>query len=230
MLSLSSVVISYGQLEVVHGIDLKVGKGELVAVLGPNGAGKSTLLNAIAGIVRIRSGSISLDDKSIGRLPSHLTCRAGISLVPQGRELFPEMTVRENLDLGVPTSARRAAGPERIEDVLRLFPRLRERVMQPAGGLSGGERAMLAIGRALVARPSVLLLDEPTAGLAPKVVDQVRETLMALKAGGQTTILVEQNVNMALAMADSVYLMNSGKLARKDDVRESKDLFESFIG
>jgi len=229
MLSLSRVVIGYGQLEVVHGVDLKVGKGELVAVLGPNGAGKSTLLNAIAGIIRIRSGAISLDDKSIGRLPSHLTCRAGVSLVPQGRELFLEMTVRENLELGVPASARRA-GPERIEDVLRLFPRLRGRIVQPAGGLSGGERAMLAIGRALVARPSVLLLDEPTAGLAPKIVDQVRETLMALKAGGQTTILVEQNVNMALAVADSVYLMNSGKIARKEDVRESKDLFESFIG
>jgi branched-chain amino acid transport system ATP-binding protein len=229
MLSLSRVVIGYGQLEVVHGVDLEVGRGELVAVLGPNGAGKSTLLNAIAGIIRIRSGAISLDDKSIGRLPSHLTCRAGVSLVPQGRELFLEMTVRENLELGVPASARRA-GPEHIEDVLRLFPRLRERIMQPAGGLSGGERAMLAIGRAIVARPSVLLLDEPTAGLAPKIVDQVRETLMALKAGGQTTILVEQNVNMALAVADSVYLMNSGKIARQEDVRESKDLFESFIG
>jgi branched-chain amino acid transport system ATP-binding protein len=229
MLSLSRVVIGYGQLEVVHGVDLEVGRGELVAVLGPNGAGKSTLLNAIAGIIRIRSGAISLDDKSIGRLPSHLKCRAGVSLVPQGRELFLEMTVRENLELGVPASARRA-GPERIEDVLRRFPRLRERIMQPAGGLSGGERAMLAIGRAIVARPSVLLLDEPTAGLAPKIVDQVRGTLMALKAGGQTTILVEQNVNMALAVADSVYLMNSGKIARQEDVRESKDLFESFIG
>jgi branched-chain amino acid transport system ATP-binding protein len=228
MLTLSNVVVGYGQLEVIHGVDLRVDKGELVAVLGPNGAGKSTLLNAIAGLLKIRSGAIALNDRPIGRLPSHLVCRAGVSLVPQGRELFPEMTIWENLDLGVPASERRA-GPQRIEEVLKLFPRLRERLTQLAGGLSGGERAMLALGRALVSHPSVLLLDEPTAGLAPKIVEQVRETLMALKTAGQTIILVEQNVKMALTVADSVYVMNGGRLTRDESSQKSEDLFRSFI-
>lgn len=228
MLRLSNVKISYGQLEVVHGVDLEVRKGELVALLGPNGAGKSTLLNAMAGLVRLKSGAISLEGRDIGRLPSHRVFRAGLSLVPQGRELFPEMTIWENLDLGVPASERRA-GADRIENVLQLFPRLRERLLQHAGGLSGGERAMLAIGRALVSSPVVLLLDEPTAGLAPRVVQQVRDTLIKLKAGGLTVVLVEQNVNMALSIADAVYVMNSGRIAREEDMRHGEDLFQSFI-
>jgi branched-chain amino acid transport system ATP-binding protein len=231
MLKLSDVVLSYGPLEVVHGISLEVEKGKLVALLGANGAGKSTTLNAIAGLMPVRSGDIAIEGRRIDRKPSHVIFQYGVALVPQGRELFPDMTIWENLELGIPSSHLRDRD-RLMEEILDLFPRLRERLNQMAGTLSGGERAMLAIGRALVSRPKVLLLDEPTAGLAPLIVRQVMETLLKLKAAGQTVILVEQNVKMALKIADFAYVMGGGRILdgrKKENFETDSEVFHSFI-
>jgi branched-chain amino acid transport system ATP-binding protein len=231
MLKLTDVVLSFGPLEVVHGISLEVEKGKLVALLGANGAGKSTTLNAIAGLMPIRSGDIAIEGRRIDRKPSHSIFQYGVALVPQGRELFPDMTIWENLELGIPSRDLRDRD-RLIGEILDLFPRLRERLNQMAGTLSGGERAMLAIGRALVSRPKVLLLDEPTAGLAPLIVRQVMETLVKLRAAGQTVLLVEQNVKMALKIADFAYVMGGGRILdgrKSENFETDSEVFHSFI-
>jgi branched-chain amino acid transport system ATP-binding protein len=214
MLRLSEVRASYGAAEVLHGISLSVEKGESVALLGPNGAGKSTLLAAITGTLRHRSGRILLEDTDLVNEPSHRIVSRGVALVPEGRLVFAPFSVADNLRLG----AIRLEGDlsERYRFVYRLFPKLEERRMQAAGTLSGGEQQMLAIGRALMSRPRLLLLDEPFLGLAPLVVAEIRAALEALRRTGLTLLMVEQKLDIALAFAQHAYVLIKGRVALHD--------------
>jgi branched-chain amino acid transport system ATP-binding protein len=227
MLRLSDLHASYGAAPVLQGISLAVEKSETVALLGPNGAGKSTLLAALTGTIRQRSGRIDLEGVDLAALPSHRIVGLGVALVPEGRLVFAPFSVEDNLRLG----AVRLKGDlsERFDYVFRLFPRLSERKRQRAGTLSGGEQQMLAIGRALMSRPRLLLLDEPFLGLAPIVVSQIRDALEKLRASGLTMLMVEQKLDIALQFASRAYVMVKGKvvleqstaaLARRSDLSE----------
>ena len=210
---LEDVVVAYGAILAVRGITLSVGTGELVALIGSNGAGKTTTLRTISGLLRPRAGRLTYEGADLTRLPPHEVVARGIVQVPEGRQIFGGLTVRENLLLG--TTARRrdsAAIDEDLERVFALFPILRERRGQPGGTLSGGEQQMLAIGRALMARPKLLLLDEPSLGLAPLVVNRIFEVIARLKSEGTTILLVEQNARKALAIADRAYVMETGRI------------------
>ena len=208
MLRLSDVRASYGAATVLQGVGLQIDTGETVALLGPNGAGKSTLLAAVTGTIRSRSGSILFDGAEVVRAPAHRIVASGVRLVPEGRLVFPPFSVEDNLRLG----ALRLKGDlrERFDYVYGLFPRLAERRKQPAGTLSGGEQQMLAIGRALMSRPRLLLLDEPFLGLAPLVVAQIRGALEKLRASGLTLLIVEQKLDIALALATRAYVLIKG--------------------
>jgi branched-chain amino acid transport system ATP-binding protein len=210
MLDVNELHVRYGNITALHGISLNVAKGEVVAVIGPNGAGKSTLLLTIAGVVSAKQGDIMFDGASIrGMAPETLAAR-GIVLVPEGRHIFGSLTVAENIGLGATTRRDRNQVPADIERVLDMFPVLRERYRQRAGKLSGGEQQMLAIARALLARPRLLLLDEPSLGLAPLIVRQVYDVIFELRRQGMTILIVEQSVHRAVAAADRTYVLNSG--------------------
>ena len=210
MLAVDNLHVSYGSIVALRGVSLQVGEGEIVAVIGPNGAGKSTLLLTIAGIVRAKQGSIEFAGSSVtGAAPERLVS-SGLSLVPEGRHIFGSLTVAENIALGATTRSDRAAISADTERVLDLFPVLRERLRQRAGKLSGGEQQMLAIARALLAKPRLLLLDEPSLGLAPLVVKQVYDAIEELRRNGVTILIVEQSVGRALKVADRTYVLNSG--------------------
>ena len=214
MLRLSDVRASYGAATVLQGVGLQIDAGETVALLGPNGAGKSTLLAAVTGTIRSRSGSIVFDGTEVVRAPAHRIVASGVRLVPEGRLVFAPFSVEDNLRLG----ALRLQGDlrERFDYVYGLFPRLAERRKQPAGTLSGGEQQMLAIGRALMSRPRLLLLDEPFLGLAPLVVVQIRGALEKLRASGLTLLLVEQKLDIALALATRAYVLIKGAVVLHD--------------
>jgi len=214
LLELSAVRSGYGRTEVLHGIDLTVTEGELVTVIGANGAGKSTLLKTIVGLVAMRSGSMTYRGARVaGHRPERLV-REGLALVPEGRLLFGPMTVRENLELGAYGAGRagRSATAEALERVQAHFPVLAERAEQPAETLSGGEQQMLAVGRALMSRPRLLLLDEPSLGLAPRVIAEIFSALDDLRAQGVTILLVEQDARLALRHADRGYVMRTGRV------------------
>ena len=234
MLEIRKLEAGYGALPVLRGVSLAVPQGKVVALLGGNGAGKTTTMKTVVGVVRATGGEIELDGERIDRLPSHAIFARGIALVPQGRELFPDMTVAENLELGA--LARGSAGgklADLFEDVFDKFPRLRERTAQRAGSLSGGEQQMLATGRALMSRPTVLLLDEPTNGLAPLIVQELARTLKRLNEAGQTILLVEQNVRVALSIADYVYVIRTGEIVLESDARKIDDadeMFSAYLG
>lgn len=209
-LVVSALDAGYGPVRVLRDLSLSVSGGEVLCLMGRNGAGKSTTLKAIMGLVRATAGEIALDGVRLDTLPAHEVPRRGVAWVPQGRRLFAELTVGENLEIGLMTRGGGAATRERA---LSLFPRLRERLGQVSGTLSGGEQQMLAIARALCAEPAVLLLDEPTEGLQPSMIALVRETVQALKATGVATILVEQRVETALAVADRIAFVAGGTVA-----------------
>ncbi len=211
MLRLSDLRASYGAAPVLQGVSLEVGAGETVALLGPNGAGKSTLLAAVTGTIARREGGILLENTNLVREPSHAIVARGVRLVPEGRLVFAPFSVADNLRLG----ALRLEGElrERFDYVYALFPRLAERAAQPAGTLSGGEQQMLAIGRALMSRPRLLLLDEPFLGLAPLVVQQIRVALDKLRASGLTMLMVEQKLDVALSFAQRAYVLIRGRVA-----------------
>jgi branched-chain amino acid transport system ATP-binding protein len=212
MLTVDAIDAGYGRVQVLKGVSLAVAPGELVTIVGPNGSGKTTLLRAIVGLVPLRGGAIQFMGAAVGGLATEAIVRRGLALVPEGRDLFTPLTVRENLLLGA-FAVRGAARRERASDlerVLELFPALRPRLAQPAGTLSGGEQQMLAIGRALMARPRLLLLDEPSVGLAPLVIREIFRTLERLRAGGLTILLVEQNARAALRVADRAYALEPG--------------------
>ena len=228
LLDVSGLVAGYGAISAVKGIGLSVDEGEIVTLIGSNGAGKSTTLRAISGIIRARSGRIAFKDASIDRLEPHKIVSLGISHVPEGRGIFHRMSVLDNLLLGA--YQRRDSLESDLKRVYELFPRLRERLSQPGGTLSGGEQQMLAIGRALMARPKLLLLDEPSMGLSPLLVETIFATIAEIREQGATVLLVEQNALMALEIADRAYVLESGtitlegtgaQLAENDSVRRA---------
>jgi branched-chain amino acid transport system ATP-binding protein len=212
LLELAGVDVAYGDLPALRGVDLAVEAGETLSVVGANGAGKTTLLRTISGLLRPRRGEVRFAGERIDRLPCHRVVERGVVHVPEGRKIFPSLTVRENLDLGSYTRAAKARRAESLERVLGLFPRLRERAAQAAGTLSGGEQQMLAIGRALMTRPTLLMLDEPSLGLAPLVVAEIFRTIAEINRAGTTVLLVEQNTRQALALSRRGYVLENGRV------------------
>ena len=223
MLEVKHLHVSYGAVKALRDVSLRVEEGEIVALIGANGAGKSTVLNAVSGIVPPLSGTITFRGKGITRMPPHEIVKLGISQVPEGRRVFSEMSVLENLEMGAYSRRGRGAIAEDLEQVLGRFPRLAERKDQPAKTLSGGEQQMLAMGRALMSRPRLLLLDEPSMGLAPKLVDQIFQIVREINAGGATILLVEQNAGMALSAAQRAYVLETGEVALEGKAGELAD-------
>jgi branched-chain amino acid transport system ATP-binding protein len=212
VLSVENLVSRYGRIEVLHGVSLSVAKGEIVTLVGSNGAGKTTLLRTISGVQPSVSGSLRFDGERIDALPAHRRVAKGIAQVPEGRQVFAPLSVDDNLRLGAVTR-RDADIEEDLSDVYAMFPALGEKRRALAGALSGGQQQMLAIGRALMARPRLILLDEPSMGLAPRLVDQIFDTITGFKQRGLTVLLVEQNARAALAIADRGYVMETGRIA-----------------
>jgi branched-chain amino acid transport system ATP-binding protein len=220
MLEARELHVSYGAAPALWDVSLRIEAGELVCVVGPNGAGKTTLINAIAGLNRVASGSLTIDGRNLVRLPAHRFCDCGIAIVPEGRRLFTGMTVRENLELGSYRAAARAERQASLERVFAIFPVLRERLDAPAGALSGGQQQMLAIGRALMAKPRLLLLDEPSLGLAPSIVLEMFRVIRDINRAGVAVLLVEQNVAMALEVATRAYVIEEGRIVAQGAPRE----------
>ncbi|HEX9842453.1 MAG TPA: ABC transporter ATP-binding protein [bacterium] len=233
MLELNGVHARYGAITALRGVSINVSQGELVALLGVNGAGKSTTLGCIAGVLRPWQGGIAFEGGSIvGKSPEQIA-RLGISLVPEGRDIFPSLTVEENLRLGAFTRSERSEYRRNLEEVYDLFPVLRERLQQPGGTLSGGEQQQLAIARALMSSPRLLMLDEPSLGLAPALVDQIFELIARLHQRGVTILLVEQNVNRTLEIVDRAYLMNTGLIESQgtaQQLRSRADIESIYMG
>ena len=223
MLELEGVDAGYGAFQALFGASLAVGRGEAVAVIGPNGAGKTTLMRVISGLVRPRRGSISLDGQDLLRVAPHRIVELGIAHVPENRRLFPRMSVEDNLRIGAFIPAARAKFAGRLDFVYGLFPRLKERHRQLAGTLSGGEQQMCAIGRALMSEPKLLLLDEPSAGLAPVVVQQVFALLRRIRELGLTVLIVEQNIRQVLQVVDRAYLLEAGRIRSSGAAEELLD-------
>lgn len=233
LLEILDLHVKYGNIEVLHGIDLKVREGEIVSVLGANGAGKSTTLLAISGLVRSSSGTISLGKSPIHKLPAHLVVREGIAQVPEGRRVFGTLTVQENLKMGAFVLQDKGRIKETEEWIYQLFPVLAERRRQLAGTLSGGEQQMLAIGRALMSQPRLLLLDEPSLGLAPLLVKAIFQTLREINGRGVTMVLVEQNARAALKLAHRGYVMELGNMVLEDTAEAlmaNPDVQSAYLG
>ncbi len=233
MLDLEDVSVAYGPTKVLRGVSLSVKPRTIVALLGGNGSGKSTTLNTISGFLRPTRGQIVFDGRRIDRLSTDAIVRLGLVQVPQGREVFASMTVAENLELGAVTRAGRAAIRRDLERVLEQFPALHPRLRQLAGTLSGGEQQMLAVARALMAAPRAVLMDEPSAGLGPKVVDELMDQVVELKGRGLTILLVEQNVGAALSVAERAYVLKDGVIALADEARrliDNPDIVRAYLG
>jgi branched-chain amino acid transport system ATP-binding protein len=233
MLEAEGLHVGYGDAPALWDISLTVGAGELVAVVGPNGAGKTTLINAIARLLPIRQGRLRLDGVDVTRATPQQVCQGGVAIIPEGRRLFGGMTVEENLELGCYRPAARRARSESFERVYAIFPILRERHRQLAGSLSGGQQQMLAIGRALMARPRLLLVDEPSLGLAPAVVDQVFEVVQAIHRDGVSVLLIEQNAAKALEIAGRAYVLEGGRVVsegRPGELLAQSHIREAYLG
>ena len=223
ILQLDDLSVSYGNIAAVQNLSMTVYAGEIVTLIGSNGAGKSTTLRTISGLLRPKSGDVVYEGKKINGIPGHDVVKLGISQSPEGRKIFQRMTVSENLDLGAYTRKDTAKIAEDRENVLELFPRLRERINQKAGTMSGGEQQMLAVARALLGDPRLLLLDEPSMGLAPVLVDVIFETIEKIRSQGVTVLLVEQNALAALEIADYAYVLESGRLNLEGDADQLLD-------
>jgi len=233
MLDVDRLEVAYGDAVAIRDVSLVVRERELVTVVGPNGAGKTTLINGLAGLLPTRSGTLRLDGIDLRALPSHHFCRHGIALVPEGRRLFSAMTVEENLEMGCYAAAPRPHRAASLERVYALFPMLRERRRHLAGSLSGGQQQMVAIGRALMARPRLLLLDEPSLGLAPAIADHVFEVVAAIHADGVAVLLVEQNVAQALAIAARAYVLEQGLIVAEGaaaELAQDARIREAYLG
>jgi branched-chain amino acid transport system ATP-binding protein len=233
LLELRDLHIAYGDAPAVWDVSLDVDAGEIVSVIGPNGAGKTTLINAVAGLLRIRRGSARLDGVELGRLRPYQVCEQGIALVPEGRRLFTRMSVEENLEIGGYRAAARASRDESLARVYTLFPILRDKRLQQAGQLSGGQQQMVAIGRALMAKPRIMLFDEPSLGLAPTIVDDMFEIIAALRTEGVAVLLVEQNVGKALEVADRAYVLEQGRIVasgKPDELTKLPRIREVYLG
>ena len=233
MLEAESLHVGYGDAPALWDVSLTVGPGELVAVVGPNGAGKTTLVNAIARLLPIRRGRLRLDESDVTHVSAQAVCRAGVALIPEGRRLFGGMSVEENLEMGAYRAAARRRRADGLERVYALFPILRERRRQLAGSLSGGQQQMVAIGRALMARPRLLLVDEPSLGLAPLVVDQVFAVIETIHRDGVAILLIEQNAARALAIATRAYVLDGGRVVsagRPADLLDRPHIREAYLG
>ena len=233
LLTVEHLSVFYGAVQALRDVSFTVGKGEIVSLIGANGAGKSTTLRALSGVVRPSAGSVVHDGIPIAGLPSHRIARLGIAHVPEGRGVFADMSVRENLEMGAYTRSSRKEVEESFERVFGLFPRLAERMTQLAGTLSGGEQQMLAIGRGLVQRPDLLLLDEPSMGLSPVLVREIFRMIGEINKTGTTILLVEQNASMALAVADRAYVLETGGIVLEGnaaDLREDPKVRAAYLG
>ena len=233
MLEVRDLHVAYGQAPALWGLSLELRPRELLCVVGPNGAGKTTLINTLAGIHRARSGRITFEGRDITTLPAHRFCEAGVALVPEGRRLFGGMSVLENLEIGSMTPAAKAQRAASLETVLALFPALKIKLGQPAGELSGGQQQMVAIGRALMACPKLLLLDEPSLGLSPLIVNEMFTAIRRVNAEGTAVLLVEQNVAMALRVADRAYVLEEGRLAAEgvpDELIQRDEIRRAYLG
>jgi len=236
MLRIQNLTCYYGRIRAIKGVSLSVAKGRIITLIGANGAGKSTILSAICGILGNWEGEITFEGSSLKALDPPSVVKLGISLVPEGRLVFPPLSVMDNLKLGAYTLYRKnnsTAAAETLEQVMDLFPILRQRANQPAGTLSGGEQQMLAIGRALMARPRLLLLDEPSMGLAPQIVEKILQTIEFLRDNGYTILLVEQNARAALEIADRGYVFETGSVVLQGEASsllEDQDVKRAFLG
>ena len=233
MLVLEGISVGYGPVEVLHQVSLRVAEGELVCLLGANGAGKSTTVRTISGLLRPTAGAITFLGERLDGRPAHAVLRRGIAQCPEGRRIFPEMTVQENLEMGAYVRGREGAGPDDLERVFHHFPRLKERARQLGGTLSGGEQQMLAIARALMSTPRLLLLDEPSLGLAPTMVETVFRVIAEIRWQGVTVLMVEQNAALALRMADRAYVMESGRIAIEGaahDLLDNAEVRRAYLG
>jgi len=233
MLELKDVHTYYGNIHALKGISLKVDNGEIVTLIGSNGAGKTTTLRTIQGLLKPRSGSIKLDELELHKLPSHQVATHGIAQSPEGRMIFPRMSVMENLEMGAYARDDKEGILQDLERVLNLFPRLKERIKQKGGTLSGGEQQMLAMARALMARPRILLLDEPSMGLAPILVDLIFDTIISINKEGTTILLVEQNALMALSIANRGYVLQTGEIILSDtaeNLKNNNEVQKSYLG
>jgi branched-chain amino acid transport system ATP-binding protein len=233
LLEVRDLRVSYGGIKALKGITLSVAAGEIVAMIGANGAGKTTTLKTIARLLPIASGDVIYAGRTLAKSEPADAVEQGISLVPEGRGIFPNLTVRENLDLGAYVHRSAQAMKETLDDVTALFPRLGERMKQQGGTLSGGEQQMLAIGRALMARPSLLLLDEPSLGIAPKLVQQIFEAIKKIAEAGVTILLVEQNTRIALSTSSRAYVLRTGEIAlsgKSSDLAQNEEIRTAYLG
>jgi branched-chain amino acid transport system ATP-binding protein len=233
LLAVNELVLAYGKIVAVKGVDLTIEAGRVVCLIGANGAGKTTILRGISGLLRPKSGKVEFQGEVISRLPSYRIARMGVVLVPEGRQIFSQMSVGENLRMGGYLIEDQREMERRLDEVVELFPRLKERLGQSAGSLSGGEQQMLAMGRALMAQPSVLLLDEPSMGLAPKLVEEIFELIVKLKASQRTILLVEQNARLALDVSDDAYVLETGRIrlsGKAHEIATDERVLAAYLG
>ena len=233
MLTVNDINVFYGAIHAIKGVSLEVNEGEIVTLIGANGAGKSTILRTISGLLKPKTGSIQFEGQEIAGMPAHEIVKTGISQVPEGRRIFAEMSVLENLELGAFTRKDKDGIKADMELVFERFPRLKERIGQLAGTLSGGEQQMLAMGRALMSRPRLLLLDEPFMGLAPLLIKEIFAIIQDINKTGTTVLLVEQNANMALSIAHRAYVLETGRITLSGDAKElaaSDEVRKAYLG
>lgn len=233
MLTVNDINVFYGAIHAIKGVSLEVNEGEIVTLIGANGAGKSTILRTISGLLKPKTGSIQFEGQDIAGMPAHEIVKTGISQVPEGRRIFAEMSVLENLELGAFTRKDKDGIKADMELVFNRFPRLKERIGQLAGTLSGGEQQMLAMGRALMSRPRLLLLDEPSMGLAPLLIKEIFAIIQDINKTGTTVLLVEQNANMALSIAHRAYVLETGRITLSGDAKElaaSDEVRKAYLG
>ena len=233
MLEAHNLAVAYGEAAALWDVSLRVAKGELLCIVGPNGAGKTTLVNTLAGVLRARGGRITIDGQDITQLAPHRYCEAGIALVPEGRRLFTGMTVAENLDIGSFLPAAKSRRRQTLAEVLALFPALEAKLPSPAGELSGGQQQMVAIGRALMARPRLLLLDEPSLGLSPLVVADMFNAIRKISEAGITIVLVEQNVSMAMRISHRACVLELGRIVAEgapDELMKRPEIRQAYLG
>ncbi|MBM7854722.1 branched-chain amino acid transport system ATP-binding protein [Desulfohalotomaculum tongense] len=233
LLEVNNLHVSYGAIRALAGISFTLNKGEIVALIGANGAGKSTTLCTISGLIKPAQGSIMFKNMDLVKMPPHKIVNLGISQVPEGRRVFPDMTVLENLEMGAYTRKNRSEIKESLKNVFQRFPRLEERKHQLAGTLSGGEQQMLAMGRALMSKPEVMLLDEPSMGLAPMLVKEIFEIIKDINRSGTTILLVEQNAHMALSIAHRAYVLETGEIAlsgRAEELANNEQVRKAYLG
>ena len=233
LLKVDNIHVYYGAIHAIKGISLEVNQGEIVTLIGANGAGKSTTLRTISGLLKPKEGTIAFEGNSIGGVPAHEIVKRGISQVPEGRRIFADMTVMENLDLGAFTRSDKDGVKADLKMIFERFPRLEERKEQQAGTLSGGEQQMLAMGRALMSRPRLLLLDEPSMGLAPLLIKEIFSIIVDINKAGTTVLLVEQNANMALSIAHRAYVLETGRITLSGDAKDlaaSEEVRKAYLG